>query len=250
MWREARVEHQLHRGAARRARGARGGVAQQRLHLDAREDAARAAGEADVREGAAASLRTLDVHAARAPRRGRPASAADARGARDAARLLVDDVERGERGGRRVRRQRRREAVARAREALVRADPVGAGAEAADGGEGVLHRADDDVDRRRRVAVVLGDAAARRAEGADRERLVDDQVAAVLVAQPEEVGQVAEAAAVGVEALDEEEAARVLRGGQLLGLVACCASIASSAATSLCGKAWPRRARACTPSRW
>ena len=57
-------------------------------------------------------------------------------------------------------------------------------------------------------------------EYAKGEALVDDEVAAVLVAQAHELGEWAEAAAVMVEALDEEEAARALgRGLGLLGLV-------------------------------
>lgn len=140
----------------------------------------------------------------------------------EARRLGVDDVEGGHRRGRGVGGQRRGEDVARAREALVRDDPCWARAEAADGGERVLHGADEHIDLPRLPPIVLGHAAAGGPERAKGEALVDDQIAAVRVAQPEQLGQRAEAAAVGVEPLDEEEAARALGGGQrpLAGLVA------------------------------
>ena len=54
----------------------------------------------------------------------------------------------------------------------------------------MLERADEHVDAIGLEAEVLGDAAARLAERAEGERLVDDQVAAVGVTQPEQRGQV------------------------------------------------------------
>ena len=63
---------------------------------------------------------------------------------------------------------------------------------------------------------VLRDAAAGGAEGAEAEGVVDDEVEAVGVAQREEGGEGREVARVGVEALDEDEAAAALGGRQLL----------------------------------
>ena len=95
-----------------------------------------------------------------------------------ALRLVVHQLEGRERGARGEGGQRRREAVARAREALVRDDHRRARAEAPDRANCVLHRPDDDVDLARGAPKMFRHAAARGAQGANRECLVDDQVAA------------------------------------------------------------------------
>ena len=80
--------------------------------------------------------------------------------------------------------------VALAARHLVRDDRRRARAEAADRAERVLEGADEHVDRRRGETVVLGEAAPRRAERAERERLVDDEVEAEAFAQRDEGGEV------------------------------------------------------------
>mmetsp|Transcript_44272 Transcript_44272/g.103531 ORF Transcript_44272/g.103531 Transcript_44272/m.103531 type:complete len:334 (-) Transcript_44272:134-1135(-) len=106
-----------------------------------------------------------------------------------------------------VGRERGREAVAGAGETLVRDDVFGAGAEAADGAEAVLERADEHVNRRRRHAARLGGAAAGSAKRREAERVVDDEVEPVDVAQPEQLDERRHVARIGEEPLDEDETA-------------------------------------------
>ena len=203
-----RVAHELDGGAIRRARGGGGGGGEQRVELLRRQRGGGAGGEAEVDDGGVAVAVDGDVGErgevgvdGGVHRRGRLPELEQPLG------LGVDHLERRQRGARRVRGERRREAVARAREALVRDDRRRARAEAADRAERVLERADEHVDRARRQVVVLGEAAPRRAERAERERLVDDQVEAEALAQRDERGEVCRGRGEeGEEERGEEEA--------------------------------------------